>query len=423
MPLKIVAAGGEGLPGPGDVLISIDGKPVNDFLDLRFYWASGPEHELVWENASGELFCSMVEGDPDHLQLEPEAHAIRRCRNKCLFCFVDQMPRGLRSSLYVKDDDYLFSFVYGNFITLTNLTDADFDRIASQRLSPLYVSVHATNPAVYERLTGVKQFSVTTALGKLTTAGIDLHCQIVLMPGVNDGDILQQTLTFLAAMPAVSVGVVPVGLTRFRAEQYRDGSPVVLPDRAFARRTVKQIKSFIREHDFPYIYLADAFYLEAGYKLPPLSHYDELSQLENGIGGTRLLLTNMHRRRKRFLQMLSALDRPLVMLTGTAMTPVLQAEADWFNQKLNRSAIQVKAVLNNFFGHTITTAGLLTAADVLAQCPPNCLPAVSSAMFNTGGITLDDLPCSALAQQLGGSLLIIDEHFYDWHWEGKCPTP
>ncbi|HTP63959.1 MAG TPA: DUF512 domain-containing protein, partial [Geobacteraceae bacterium] len=278
---------------PGDRLVSINGHPLADIIDYNYF---GAEDELTLEivKGDGELWEVEIERDAHELLgLIFPAPVPLRCGNKCIFCFVHQLPPGLRSPLYVKDEDYRLSFLYGNYVTLANMGPKDLARIREQRLSPLYISVHATDPALRERLLGKKGIiPILAIMEELAASRITMHTQVVLCPGINDGEALERTVADLAGLyPRVaSLAVVPVGLTR-----YRRGLPRLAPvtgsyAAAFIAEWEARASSLAERLGGPFLFLADEFYIKAGVPFPPLESYGDLPQIENGVGMVPLFL-------------------------------------------------------------------------------------------------------------------------------------
>ncbi|HHY93039.1 MAG TPA: DUF512 domain-containing protein, partial [Firmicutes bacterium] len=318
---------------PGDRVLEAAGRPVRDLIDFTFACA-GTDIELKLAKKDGGEELLVIEKDwEEELGLtfvRATADGIRRCRNGCQFCFVDQMPHGLRPSLYIKDDDWRLSLLQGNFVTLTNLTPEDLERITRQHLSPLYISVHTLNPFLRRNLMrNPRAEEIWAQLTALAAAGIEMHCQLVLCPGLNDGADLEHTVAKLAGLwPAVaSVAAVPVGLTR-----YRQGLPPLssyTPSRArelvaWARAKSQEFRSLLGNS---FLYLADEFYVLAEEEVPPADHYDGYPQLENGVGLIR-----------RFLDDLAGFRVPppvpgtrFTLVTGTAAAPTLRRLTAWWN--------------------------------------------------------------------------------------------
>jgi putative radical SAM enzyme (TIGR03279 family) len=375
---------------------------MRDVLDVQV--AAADEHLQFDVQRGGEhrmLRARRRYGQALGLDFEtPTFDGIRRCANRCEFCFLAQMPPGLRRSLYVRDDDYRLSFLHGSYITLTNLAQADWQRIADQHLSPLYVSVQATELALRRELLGNPGApDVLEQLGRLGELGIEVHAQLVLAPGVNDGPHLQRSLDDLAGLyPGVrSVSVVPVGLTRFHRGGCRAHSAAEL--RA-AVDSVKAFQAWARTGlGATFAHLSDEWYLRLGEEVPPLDDYDGLDLTENGVGLVR-----------RFLDQDTPLERlwggaqPATLVTGTLFAPLLRR----CTQHL--PVIEVVAVENRFLGPSVTVAGLLVGQDVVAALAdrgrrePVVLPA---AMFGgPAGQTLDEMLPAHLEEQLGRPVVV-----------------
>ena len=356
----------------GDVLLQINGHPLRDVLDVQFY-AADECLELTLRRGSDEIVYHVEReyGVPFGLGFSsPTFDGMRRCQNGCDFCFVAQMPHGtsgkrrLRRSLYVRDDDYRYSVLYGSFVTLTDLTPADWRRLEEQRLSPLYVSIHATEPALRNRLLGRDGVpDILPQLDRLADLGIEVHAQLVLVPGVNDGRHLVQSVTDLAhRYPHVrSIGVVPVGLTRYHRGHCRLYTP------AEARSVVRQIAplqlDYRARHGISLAYLADEWYLLAGDEVPHREAYDDYPQIENGIGLVRQFLDDSYQ--PRFsggrLQFASC-----TLVCGTLIAPLLFGAA---SRLAGESGCQVDVVpvVNRMLGETVSVSGLLGGEDVLSE--------------------------------------------------------
>jgi putative radical SAM enzyme (TIGR03279 family) len=378
----------------GDQLLAVDSRTVGDIVD----------YYLALEGQSSVRFLLQRNGDLPfevHLELEeeedpglvPEHPTPACCGNACIFCFVHQLPKGLRRSLYVKDEDYRFSWLYGSYVTLTNILEADLQRIISAQLSPLYISVHATDDVVRSRLLGKQVPPILPQLQRLTSAGIELHTQIVLCPEFNDADILRQTVTDLATFwPQIrSLAVVPVGLTRHREHL----PPLAAVSADLARDTLALIGA-VQEQQLlktgsRFVFAADEFYLRAGQEFPSLETYEELWQLENGVGMVPLF------RREAEEVLLEALPLEIgkvSLVTGTSFA----SELANFSARLSTRVgveLQVVAVENRFFGSQVSVAGLLTGADILAaleQVDPGVAILLPDVLFNDAdNLLLDDL--------------------------------
>jgi putative radical SAM enzyme (TIGR03279 family) len=353
----------------GDVILSINGRDVQDILDYHFY----TRDELVslgLLKTSGEIWEIDIEKDADQdIGVEfsrTGLEAITPCANKCLFCFVDQMPGHMRESLYIKDDDYRLSFLQGSFITLTNLSQKSLRRIAQLKLSPLYVSVHATSPELRRRIMGnPRAGKIISQIEYLIKNGIEIHTQAVICPGVNDGAELERTVSDLAGLwPGVrSLAVVPVGLTGCREDLY----PLKTFGREEAAAIVNKIKGWqdgcLKSFQYPFVFASDEFYFLSGQKIPPRSRYADFPQTENGVGLARLFMDEWSRAKKRLPGKLASPQR-IVLVTGVLGKKLLEPVTACLNgiENLSAEALEVK---NNFFGHTVTVAGLLTGRDIL----------------------------------------------------------
>ncbi len=386
---------------PGDELVAINGCRLRDVIDVRF---CGAEERLALQVRRGRRdYVIDVERQYDEpLGLDfahPTFDGIRRCNNRCEFCFVAQMPARMRRSLYVRDDDYRYSFLFGNYVTLTNLEEPDWERVGEQHLSPLYVSVHATDVDLRRRvLHNPSAPDVMPQLRRLAGLGVDVHTQIVLVPGLNDGAHLDRSIRDLAGLhPAVrSVSVVPVGLTRFHRGACRTHTQ---PEMRAVFERVGNWQARLRERlGASFAYLSDEWYLRLGEEVPPAGHYDDLDLTENGVGLVRRFLDSFPDSRRN--QVFSEKPGFLTLVTGTLFAPVLRRTV------AHLDGVDVVPVVNRFFGDTVTVAGLLTAEDVVAQLRAHddlgevvCLP---PAMFGgPEGQSLDGLRPQDVGHALG----------------------
>ena len=387
---------------PGDVLLSIDGHVLRDVIDYRFYGAE-EELELVVERGGERSVYQVERGydqEPGIEFAEPTFDGLRRCNNRCEFCFLNGMPPGMRRSLYIKDDDYRYSFLFGNFITLTNLTEDDWDRLAEQRLSPLYVSVHATDLALRRRILGSPAApDVVEQLKRLGSLGIQVHAQVVLIPGLNDGPHLAHTVANLAALyPTVqSIAVVPLGLTKYHRGPFRvyrpeEAGPILIQISDWQRE-------FRRQRGLNLVYASDEWYLLAGLEVPPSEEYDGFPQLENGVGLTRVFLDEEFR-----VEGFRFRVGRVTLVCGTLIAPVL---GDVAAKLAGRTGLEIEVVPveNRFFGPTVTVSGLLTGWDVIEALRGRelgDLVFLPQAMFDaSGGLTLDDMTAAAIGERLG----------------------
>ncbi|RME35292.1 MAG: DUF512 domain-containing protein [Thermoflexia bacterium] len=389
---------------PGDELVSINGHPLRDVIDVQFYSAEDRLTLVIRREGKEETLRARRRHD-EPLGLEfarPTFDTdIRRCNNRCEFCFVSQMPRGLRPSLYIKDDDYRHSFLFGNYVTLTNLTEEDWARIEEQHLSPLYVSVHATDPDLRRRiLDNPGAPDVMEQLRRLARMGIEVHTQLVLVPGLNDGPHLDRSIGDLAELyPAVrSVSVVPVGLTKFHRGGCRPYTPAEM-EQVWQQVTAWQ-RRFRRQLGVRFVYLTDEWYLRLGKRVPSRAAYDGLDLRENGVGLARALLDAWPRLRRT----LSQFGAQQTWVTGVLAAPLLASLAADLAARTGLRA-DVLPVPNRFFGETVTVAGLLTGQDVvssLLERPPKGAIVLPEAMFRgPDGQTLDEMRPEDIAAAIG----------------------
>jgi putative radical SAM enzyme (TIGR03279 family) len=404
----------------GDVLLSINGHPVRDPIDYRFYSA---EDDVLLSLCRGDTIFDVSIGkhpDEDLGLVLPELglEDIAECNNHCPFCFVTQLPKGMRSTLHIKDDDYRFSFLNASFVTLTNLTEADWQRIAEQHLSPLYLSVHSTNPELRKRLLGNRHAQdVLAQIDRLNALGIVVHTQLVLCPGINDGEDLQTSIhDLLARYPYVqSIAAVPVGLTKIRTERTASAKN---PLRRFgsdeARRVIRAVQPYQganrARYGEPVVYLSDEFYLLAGEKVPGRAHYTDLSQLENGVGMVRLLLDNW-RIAKRGLPASLPEPRHLTLACGTLIYPVLATMVAELNAVANLQ-VDLFPIENRLFGGEVTVSGLIAGEDVIERLQCEALGDIvvlPRVMFDrAGSVTLDDVTLEQMAHCLGRPTYLVN---------------
>lgn len=356
---------------PGEKLIKINGNDIVDVLDYRFY-QTAREVELELEDTLGNARTVTIhKGEYEEIGLEFETYLMDKqhsCRNKCIFCFIDQLPKGMRESLYFKDDDSRLSFLFGNYVTLTNLTQHEIDRIIKLHISPINVSVHTTNPELRVKMMN-NRFAgkVLEVLPKFAEAGIKINCQIVACPGINDGKELERTLTDLEHLyPAVEcIAVVPVGLTAYREGLY----PLVEYTKETATETLDLIESYGEKFKEKYgcriVYASDEFFLKAEREIPEADYYEDFDQLDNGVGLLSLL-------RDELLYALeddiTATDEKTVTIAcGTGVAEFMQTLMNNITERFNNVKINVVGIKNNFFGGGVDVSGLVTGQDLLAQ--------------------------------------------------------
>ncbi|WP_066377024.1 TIGR03279 family radical SAM protein [Anabaena sp. CA = ATCC 33047] len=360
----------------GDAIVAINGTPPRDLIDYQFLCAD-EFLELEVLDASGKTHYIEIEKDYDEdLGLEFEAalfDALIQCNNRCPFCFIDQQPPGKRSSLYLKDDDYRLSFLYGSYLTLTNLPEREWQRIEQMRLSPLYVSVHATEPEVrIKLLKNQRAGQILSQLRWFQERRLQIHAQVVVCPGINDGQHLEKTLRDLASfytedMPTVaSIAVVPVGLTRFRPEQ--DELIPVTPEKA--QEVIQQVqlltKEFRQKSGSNIAWLADEWFLIAGAELPSESEYEEYPQIDNGVGSIRLFIKQFETAAAKLLPEKIAHPKKLTWVVGNAVEKAFQPIVNRLNAVAGLS-VNMQALNSDYWGQAISVTGLITGHDLILK--------------------------------------------------------
>ncbi len=392
----------------GDMLLSINGNEINDVLDYRFY-LNEKKLVLSLKTSEGKSKLVMIKKDEfEDIGLEFETYLMdrqRSCKNKCIFCFIDQLPKGLRKSLYFKDDDSRLSFLFGNYITLTNLTDSEADRIIKMHISPVNVSVQTMNPDLrVKMMANPKAGESLKYLRKFADAGIALNTQLVLCPGINDGGELEYSLNELAGLyPAVqSIAAVPVGLS-----DHREGLYHIDP---YTRETAGEVidlidrfnENFKEKHGTVIAYAADEFYLKAEREIPDEDYYNGFPQLENGVGMWALLRSEFEDALDECT--ITALDRKVTVVTGEAAYPLISELSRKAENKIKGLSVQVVAAKNHLLGSMITVSGLLCGRDIATAVegldlgeeliiPPNCLR-------SEGDMFLDDMTVEELSDKL-----------------------
>ena len=400
----------------GDTLVKICGNEIMDVLDYRFYQT---QDKLTVEfiNSKGKVKIKKLgKKEYDELGLEFETYLMDKkhsCRNKCIFCFIDQLPKGLRSSLYFKDDDSRLSFLFGNYITLTNITEHEVDRIINMHISPVNISVHTTNPELRVKMMNNKNAGkALDIIYRFNEAGIKLNCQLVLVPGYNDGEELRRSLKDLTALENVEcIAAVPVGLTK-----YREGLCEISPfDKKKAEETLRILEEFgeetLKKYGERRVFGADEFYILAERKLPNADFYEEFLQLENGVGLVPLLLNESD-------EAISLCDyilkekRNITIATGESAYPFIKTIVDKTEKKWDNLKCNVVSVKNNYFGGHINVAGLITATDLEEQLKGKDLGEellIPSVMLRDGGdMFLDSVTLEELSQKLNIKITPVD---------------
>ena len=386
----------------GDILVSINGNPITDVLDYRFY-ITEKKLDITLDRRGETVSVTIKKPQYDDIGLEFATYLMDKkhsCKNKCVFCFIDQNPKGMREDIYFKDDDSRLSFLFGNYITLTNLSEHEVERIISMHISPVNISVHTTNPALRCQMMNNRFAGDTlTILERFAAAGIRINCQLVLCPGINDGKELDRTIQDLTKyIPCMeSVSVVPVGLSKFRQGLY----PLQAVDRESAQAALEIIegwqKRIYQEHGIHFIHASDEFYILAERELPESGRYDGFPQLENGVGMLRLLDTEVQEALHMVEEEFEGEAEPerISIATGLLAAPYLEKQADRIMKQYPQVEIKIFPIRNEFFGEQITVAGLITGQDLVKQLSGQDLGdrlLLPVCMFRSGEETfLDDM--------------------------------
>lgn len=400
----------------GDTLVNLSGNEIMDVLDYRFY-QNNDKMTVEYINSKGKIISKKLKKkEYEELGLEFETYLIDKkhsCRNKCIFCFIDQLPKGLRDSLYFKDDDSRLSFLFGNYITLTNITEHEVDRIIKMHISPVNISVHTTNPELRVKMMNNKNAGkALDIIYRFNEAGIKLNCQLVLVPDYNDGEELRRSLKDLAALENVEcIAAVPVGLTR-----YREGLCEISPfDKKRAEETLNILEEFgeetLKKYGERRVFAADEFYILAGRKFHDADYYEEFLQLENGVGLVPLLLSESD-------EAISLCDyelkekRNITIATGESVFPFIKSIVDKIEKKWDNLKCNVFAIKNNFFGGHINVSGLITATDLEDQLKDKDLGEellIPSVMLRDGGdMFLDSITLEELSRKLNIKITPVD---------------
>ena len=408
---------------PGDVILSINGEYINDIFDYRFLITN--ENLLIeLQKKDGEVWEVEVEKEEyEDIGIEFENTMIddaKSCRNKCIFCFIDQLPEGMRETLYFKDDDSRLSFFMGNYVTLTNMSYNDIDRIIKYRMSPINVSVHTTNPELrVSMLSNKTAGDILEKIMRLIDSGITVNCQIVLCQDVNDGKELDRTIEELVSYyPGVnSISVVPVGITRYRQEL----TALKPYNKNSSKKVISQVgawqKTFLKEHGSRVVYLADEFYIMADESIPDYEEYEDFPQIENGVGLIAVL-------KQEFLDYISEtkikleIPRKVSIATGVSAALHIKELAGILEKKFSWLSINVYEIKNEFFGENVTVTGLLTGRDIVSQLSHKELGEellLCRCMLKSGEeVFLDDYTLDMMKERLGIKISVVENSGKDF---------
>lgn len=404
----------------GETLLSINSNEIVDVLDYRFYQVNRKLTLEVADEDKNVRTIEMTKGEYEEIGLEFETYLMDKqhsCRNKCIFCFIDQLPKGMRESLYFKDDDSRLSFLFGNYITLTNITEHEIDRIIKMHISPINVSVHTTNPELRCKMMN-NRFAGDTLkyLKRFTDAGITLNCQIVSCPGINDGDELVRTLTDLENLGVNMTAIVPVGLTRYRENLY----PLVPYNKETAGQTIDIIEKMgdecVKKHGRRIFFPGDEFYLLAEREIPSPEFYEDFSALEDGIGMIAYLTDDVGWKLEE-LDADESLCHKVTIACGEGVFPYMKRIMSMINEKFPNITINTRAIKNNFFGGGVNVSGLVTGGDLIDQLRGDDLGdrlIITSSMLRfENDLFLDDVSTDDVERELGVTLVPVNNNGND----------
>lgn len=404
----------------GETLLSINSNEIVDVLDYRFYQVNRKLTLEVADENKNVRTIEMTKGEYEEIGLEFETYLMDKqhsCRNKCIFCFIDQLPKGMRESLYFKDDDSRLSFLFGNYITLTNITEHEIDRIIKMHISPINVSVHTTNPELRCKMMN-NRFAGDTLkyLKRFADAGITLNCQIVSCPGINDGDELVRTLTDLENLGVNMTAIVPVGLTRYRENLY----PLVPYNKETAGQTIDIIEKMgdecVKKHGRRIFFPGDEFYLLAEREIPSPEFYEDFSALEDGIGMIAYLTDDVGWKLEE-LDADESLCHKVTIACGEGVFPYMKRIMSMINEKFPNITINTRAIKNNFFGGGVNVSGLVTGGDLIDQLRDDDLGdrlLIPSSMLRfENDLFLDDVSTDDVERDLGVTLVPVNNNGND----------
>lgn len=404
----------------GETLLSINSNEIVDVLDYRFYQVNRKLTLEVADENKNVRTIEMTKGEYEEIGLEFETYLMDKqhsCRNKCIFCFIDQLPKGMRESLYFKDDDSRLSFLFGNYITLTNITEHEIDRIIKMHISPINVSVHTTNPELRCKMMN-NRFAGDTLkyLKRFADAGITLNCQIVSCPGINDGDELVRTLNDLENLGVNMTAIVPVGLTRYRENLY----PLVPYNKETAGQTIDIIEKMgdecVKKHGRRIFFPGDEFYLLAEREIPSPEFYEDFSALEDGIGMIAYLTDDVGWKLEE-LDADESLCHKVTIACGEGVFPYMKRIMSMINEKFPNITINTRAIKNNFFGGGVNVSGLVTGGDLIDQLRGDDLGdrlIIPSSMLRfENDLFLDDVSTDDVERELGVTLVPVNNNGND----------
>ena len=404
----------------GETLLSINSNEIVDVLDYRFYQVNRKLTLEVEDENKNVRTIEMTKGEYEEIGLEFETYLMDKqhsCRNKCIFCFIDQLPKGMRESLYFKDDDSRLSFLFGNYITLTNITEHEIDRIIKMHISPINVSVHTTNPELRCKMMN-NRFAGDTLkyLKRFADAGITLNCQIVSCPGINDGDELVRTLTDLENLGVNMTAIVPVGLTRYRENLY----PLVPYNKETAGQTIDIIEKMgdecVKKHGRRIFFPGDEFYLLAEREIPSPEFYEDFSALEDGIGMIAYLTDDVGWKLEE-LDADESLCHKVTIACGEGVFPYMKRIMSMINEKFPNITMNTRAIKNNFFGGGVNVSGLVTGGDLIDQLRDDDLGGrliITPSMLRfENDLFLDDVSTDDVERELGVTLVPVNNNGND----------
>ena len=402
----------------GDYLLSIDGNEVNDIIDYEFYSLKAELELSVMMGGSLE-YITLKKEEYEPLGLNFETYLIDKqhsCKNECIFCFIDQLPKGLRESLYFKDDDERLSFLFGNYITLTNLTLHEVERIKKMKISPINISVHTMNPELrIEMMNNNSAGKVISYIEEFAKAGIEMNCQIILCRGINDSEYLEESIQKLSGLyPYVrSIAVVPAEITK-----YRENLPQITPyDKVSSKQVLQQIEKFakrnLKKHSTRIVFPADKFYLLAEEPIPEIEFYEDLLQLENGIGEWRVFYNE-------FYDALSEMNIDLKVqheadvVTGEGLAPLIKIMVESVKEKYPKLKVKVHVVKNNFLGGNIKTTGMLTSEDIISQVSENLISdkviLPIAVIRSDKEVLIDDITSEQLSEKMKAKVIFCQQN-------------